>query len=175
MVVWDPPITTSFGDCNGKLVSLLSPGSEVDGKKVEHWAIYDQKKKSLNALDLDNCPEWLCVSIKILPHYQSTKAIKIFMKEFKKRVDILLKAQRSVTGYKAGRPRLNLYDEYLEVYDLHEKEKWTFKKIAEKMFPREFRNPLTNSRLPNPENAIKKVQYYHQEAKRMINRGWEWI
>ena len=180
--VWDPPINTSFLQreyTKNNLVSLFPPGTEIRGEKIRHWKIYDQKTKTLDVLNQDNYPDYLRMDIRILPFYQSTKFIKIFMKEFKKQLDLLLKAQRSVTDYKkANRPRLNLYDKYLEVYDLHEEKGWTFEKIAKKVFPREFKIPTTlkeKSRDQNPESAVKKAQYYHREAQTMINEGWKWI
>jgi hypothetical protein len=180
--VMDPPRNASMRawlrNNNGIPVSLLSPGSEVDGKKIEHWTMYHKARKIFDIVDKYNYPQWLCMSIQILPYYPKTKLIKIFIKEFKKQLDILLKLQRSISGINANRTRLNLYDRYLRVYDLHEKEKWTFERIAKKIFPREFRNPLkveVKSREPDPERAIKKVQYYYRDAKRMIDEGWKLI
>ena len=67
---------------------------------------------------------------------------------------------------KRPKPHLDIYDKFLEVHDLRteDRKKWSWSKIAGKMFPGE---PL---RL-----AVDKVRHYDRQAKRMISGGWRQI
>jgi hypothetical protein len=85
-------------------------------------------------------------------------------------------------GLKAKRPQWDVYDKYLQVYDLKKANlKMTWSDIAIKVFPDEiFKNPAHKRKhrkavLPYP-SAADKVKYYWGEAKKMINEGgWKQI
>jgi hypothetical protein len=67
---------------------------------------------------------------------------------------------------KRPKPHWDIYDKFLEVHDLRreDRKKWSWSKIARKMFPGE---PL--------RSAIDKVRHYDRQAKKMISGGWRQI
>jgi hypothetical protein len=168
-------IDTWFG-MNGLAVSLLAPESEVDGKKIEHWSWTPCKKygkvRTIGEVDKDNWPEKLCMSIEVRPYHHVTKLKEMFMKEFEKQLNSLIKLQKSISRLRPKRTRFDIYEDYLMVYDYKEKNGLTFQEIAKKMFKGDF-NP--NREKANPESAIKKVQQYYKKAKEMIEGEWDFI
>jgi hypothetical protein len=77
---------------------------------------------------------------------------------------------------KARRQNIDLYKQYLRVYELVQEkgEKWT--EIAKEIFPEDFKSEdeqleSDSHNIPNPESAIAKVHNYNKEAKRLIAEG----
>ena len=60
------------------------------------------------------------------------------------------------------------FDLYLQIYKLREKDprKWTFEKIAQKMFPRYFN--LANEEAAKVRSAIETTRRYYHEAERLL-------
>lgn len=62
---------------------------------------------------------------------------------------------------------------YWTVYDLHRNKKWTYLRIAKKIFPKEFEEPDPYSddesvSEPNPESTVVRIKQIFKEAKKMI-------
>jgi preprotein translocase subunit Sss1 len=66
---------------------------------------------------------------------------------------------------KEKRPRWDEYDKYLDVYDLREKAKKSWRKIARELFPED----------KSKDEGISKVRHYYKQAEKMINGGWHQI
>lgn len=97
-------------------------------------------------------------------------------------LDLLYKQTKNYkVDLKAKRPQWDVYDKYLQVYDLKKaNSKMSWADIAIRVFPGEiFKNPAYKRKprktiLPHP-SAVDKVKHYWKEANKMINRGWKQI
>jgi hypothetical protein len=79
----------------------------------------------------------------------------------KENLDKLLEAQRSVFPRKSLRPRFYEFPTYANVYDLREERK-SWRAIAKEILPN----------VKKTEVAMRRVRYYHEQAKWWIDEGW---
>ena len=115
------------------------------------------------------------LSIDAVDKENKTVIIKIHLDRKKKEIlrdmglflDILKREAKDYNvDLKRPKPHWDIYDKFLKVHDLRteDRKKWSWSKIAGKMFPRE---PL--------RSAIDRVRHYDRQAKRMISGGWRQI
>lgn len=96
----------------------------------------------------------------------------------------LIRWERKVEGKdskSAKRPHWDVYDKYIEVYDLKKNNpQMSWSDIAIKIFPEETHKNLAHTKprkslKPHP-SAVDKVRHYWREANKMINQGgWKQI
>ena len=84
------------------------------------------------------------------------KLLTIMVKEFKKH------------GRKISKTGARRYDPGLEIYELRQENprKWTFQRIAEKVFPDDF--DVTKKDGANVKSALEKARRFYYEARRLI-------
>ncbi len=163
--------------------------------------VYDASSADLSTIQVKHGNEWLGLGYKELPpeleefsniyavdKREKTIITKIHLDRKKediiKDVKFLLKsldkeAKSHKLDLKTKRPQWDVYDKYIEVFDLKTNNpKLTWGKIAEKLFPQHFKEPHTLKETDpdqNPESAIKLVKHYYKMAQEMVNGGWSGI
>lgn len=121
------------------------------------------------------------LSIDAVDKENKTVIIKIHLDRKKKEIlgdiglflDILKREAKDYNiDLKRPKPHWDIYDKFLEVHDLRreDKKKWSWSKIAERMFPEDCKGKNIFSR-----SAIDKVRHYDRQAKKMISGGWRQI
>jgi 5-bromo-4-chloroindolyl phosphate hydrolysis protein len=96
---------------------------------------------------------------------------------------LILQAQKSITKDKSltsFKPRWDIYQKYIQVYDLKKanpKIEWS--EISKVVIPEEvYENPNKRAKKKTlvSQSTIDKVRYYWREANKMINEGgWRQI
>ncbi len=166
-------------------ISLFEECREREGKQIEAWRKErdedgPEDPDSGNALALD------AVDLK-----EKTITVRINLNRQRKDIEShlefllnLLEYEAGLLGYDLGSPRKpqwDVYEKYLQVYDLRKTDPPTnWPEIAKRVFPEEVETrkaPHRKTRkteLPS-RTSVKKVKYYYDEAVKMINGGWKYI
>ena len=73
------------------------------------------------------------------------------------------------------RHRIDKLRTYLKIYTLKEETKWTFERIAKKLYPKEYDQSLGLNPKIDIESLIKRVNEHYLQAKRYIDGGFREI
>jgi len=163
-------IEAGFGLCPIEVV--------YDGKKKDlvcEWLSYyegdyfqktDELRKKLSKIKIH-------ISLDGVDQKDKTITIKIHLdrkkQDIMKGVEYLLNTLKKEAKYfgkdfKRPKPHLDKYEKYLKVYDLR-KEGKSWRQIACEVFPGD----------KSWDKGMRKVRYYYEQAKKMINGGWRLI
>lgn len=167
--------------------TLWPPGTERKGKngrkyKTKSWNVYRKDENVFEKLTTQNCPRFLTATISIDPFcspFQRASQAKRTTKFFEFYLNEILKAQKAVFKERAiERPRLDLFQKYIRVYDLKTNNpKMTWTEIAKEIFPERVRKSESPHRHLLKEavdpSARDTVRKYWKQANMMINKG-EW-
>ena len=172
-------IRKKFG-LRGKLINpKLSYNNLV--KQFDGKGLFSVCPKSTNVLSLIS---WLGIKAPIqdyIEYNSNTLVIKIDFDNVNS-IDVLKKkiietinlrwnyyCERSKTKTR----KITDYDLILKVGDLRENKKFTYKQIAQKLFPDDFVDDFSDeSENANPESAETKVKQYYKRYKELVNGGY---
>jgi hypothetical protein len=126
----------------------------------------------------DNIPEEITITLQKFPKYfyAISEEKKLFRERLLEDLDEQLKRWEKLAiesgVQKQTRLQVNLYDKYLEVWDLVQEkgENWT--EIAKIVYPEDFRDKseqLENEYTSNPESARVKVEQHYKAVCRLID------
>jgi hypothetical protein len=169
------------------------PGGDLDFESIRaegltygdtHWCIHSLSK-GFEKLNEDNCPYSFTLNIRVDPALQKENVKNKVLDVFNELWDIIAEAQKSLqkgTFLKPFKPRWDVYDKYVQVYDLKKANpnmEWS--EIAKIVIPEEVEKhgaPHRKTRkteLPS-KTTIDKIRHYWREANKMINKeGWKKI
>jgi len=149
-----------------------------------HWCVRG-KSQGLEKLNEDNCPRSFTLNIRVDPALQKENVRNKVLYVFNELWDIIAEVQKSLQKgifLKPFKPRWDVYDKYIQVYDLKKANpnmEWS--EIAKIVIPQEVENhraPFRKTRkteLP-PKTTVDKVRHYWREANKMIDKGgWKKI
>jgi hypothetical protein len=163
---------------------LFPPGTELKRKngrkyKTTFWNVYRKDENVIEKLTTQNCPRFLTVTIGIDPHhspFQRASQVKTAKLFFESYLNEILKAQKAVFKERSiERPRLDLFQDYIRVYDLKKNiPTMTWTEIAKKIFPHQVcisesphRHFLKEVVAPSARDTVRK---YWKQANMMINK-----
>jgi hypothetical protein len=145
-------------------IEIMFPGSEPRsfyGMPGESYLTGEANGKPWRLIDAINDENKIVLRINLNHKRERIK------EDFERLFSIIRKGLKK-HGRKTFKISNREFDLYQKIYDLRQEnpKEWTFLRIAQKIFPRDFNTELKDG--ANVDSAVKKVTRFYKEAKRLI-------